>query len=80
MYIYEAQPWDWNMLLWHVAQVIIYVLIGLGLFGAAFLFIKKVTPFSIRKELEDDQNIALAVVIGAVFIGIAIILGSAIRS
>lgn len=80
MYVYEAVPWDWNMLLWHVSQVLIYVVLGIALFGAAFLLIEKLTPFSLRKELEDDQNTALAIVIGAVFIGIAIIVGSAIRS
>jgi putative membrane protein len=80
MYIYEAGPWDWNTLLWHVVQVVVYVLLGLGLFGAAFLLIKKVTPFSIRKELEDDQNTALAIVIGSVFLGIAVILAAAIKS
>jgi putative membrane protein len=40
----------------------------------------KMTPFSIRKELEEDQNIALGIVMGAALIGIAIILGSVIQS
>lgn len=72
-------PWDWGSLLWHVVQVLIYVFLGLGLFAGAYLVVEKVTPFSLRKELEEDQNVALAVVLGAVFIGIAIILASAIR-
>jgi uncharacterized membrane protein YjfL (UPF0719 family) len=40
---------------------------------------EKVTPFSIRKEIEEDQNIALGIIIGAAFIGLAIILAAAIK-
>ncbi len=71
--------WNWERLLWNITQVIIYVVIGLGLFGLAFLVISKLVPFSIRKEIEEDQNVALGVVLGAVFIGIAIILAAAIH-
>ncbi|MGL4555354.1 MAG: DUF350 domain-containing protein [Gemmataceae bacterium] len=74
-----AMPWNWDVLLWHVTQVVVYVVLGLGLFGFAFLVVQKVVPFSIRKEIEEDQNVALAVVLGAVFLGIAIILAAAIR-
>jgi putative membrane protein len=75
-----AHLWDWGLLSWHVIQVIIYVILGLGLFGVAFLAIQKFTPFSLRKELEDDQNTAVAIVLGAVFLGIAVILAAAIKS
>lgn len=74
-----AMPWNWDVLLWHITQVVIYVLVGLGLFGLAFLVVQKVVPFSIRKEIEDDQNVALGVVLGSIFISIAIILAAAIR-
>jgi putative membrane protein len=75
-----AHLWDWSLLSWHVFQVVIYVVLGLGLFGAAFLVIQRFTPFSLRKELEDDQNTAVAIVLGAVFLGIAVILAAAIKS
>ena len=56
----------------------IFTLFGLLVFGLAYTIIVKATPFSIRKELEEDQNIALAVVIGSVIIGIALIIVAAI--
>ena len=74
-----AMPWNWDVLLWHITQVVIYVVLGLGLFALAYLIVQKVVPFSIRKEIEEDQNVALGVVLGSVFIGIAIILAAAIR-
>jgi putative membrane protein len=56
-----------------------FVLLGLMLFGIAFFIIVKVTPFSIRKEIEDDQNTSLSIIIGSVFIGIALIIAAAIH-
>jgi uncharacterized membrane protein YjfL (UPF0719 family) len=56
-----------------------YTLFGLIVFAIAFWIIVKVTPFSIRKEIEDDQNTALAILIGAVILGLAIIIASVIH-
>lgn len=58
---------------------IVFVLLGLIVFAIAYLIIVKVSPFSVRKEIEDDQNIALGIVIGAVILGVAIIIASAIN-
>ena len=44
-----------------------------------FLVLVRVCPFSIRKEIEQDQNISLGLIIGAAIIGIAIIISAAIR-
>jgi len=41
--------------------------------------IEKVAPFSVRRELEEDQNIALAIVIGSVILGSALIIAAAIN-
>ena len=57
----------------------IFTAFGLLVFGLAYFIIVKASPFSIRKEIEDDQNIALAVIIGAVIIGVAIIIAAAIQ-
>jgi len=58
---------------------VVYTLLGLVVFGIAFWIIVKVSPFSIRKEIEDDQNTSLAILIGSVIIGLAIIISSAIH-
>ena len=73
------ETWDWGILFWHVAQVVVYVIVGLGMFGMAYLIIDKATPFSLGKELLEKNNVAVAIVLGAVFLGIAIILSAAIR-
>ncbi|MBX3188674.1 MAG: DUF350 domain-containing protein [Labilithrix sp.] len=53
--------------------------LGLILFAVAFYIIVKVTPFSLRKEIEEDQNTALAIIIASVIIGIALIVSAAIH-
>lgn len=66
--------------LWPVmVTTIIFVAIGLIVFALAFAIVVLVAPFSVKKEIEEDQNTALAIIIGALIIGIAIIIASAIN-
>lgn len=58
----------------------IYVLIGMGLFGMCWLLIEWLTPFSLRREIEVEKNLAIAILMGAMFIAISIIISAVIRS
>jgi putative membrane protein len=58
---------------------VIFTVFGLLVFGLAYMIIVKATPFSIRKEIEDDQNTALAIIIGAVILGVALIIAAAVH-
>lgn len=55
-----------------------FSLVGLLVFGIAFILMGKLAPFSIRKEIEDDHNVALAIIMAGVIIGIALIVSSAV--
>ncbi len=70
---------DLEFLLQHAISAIAFTLVGLVFFSLAFLVIQKVTPFSIRKEIEEDQNTALAIVIASVIIGVAMIVSAAVH-
>ena len=72
-------PVDLTQLEHLVIVTLIFSLIGIILFAVAFWIIVKVAPFSIRKEIEDDQNTALAIVIASVIIGIALIVAAAVH-
>ncbi|MEZ4445638.1 MAG: DUF350 domain-containing protein [Polyangiaceae bacterium] len=61
-----------------VVESVIFVGIGLVVFLIAFFLMTKIAPFSIRKEIEEDQNTSLGIVIGSVIIGLAIIIAAAI--
>jgi putative membrane protein len=62
-----------------MVAALVYATIGLAVFGVAFVVVDRLTPYSLWKELIDEKNVALAIVIGAVAIGISIIVSSAIR-
>ena len=62
-----------------MVTTLVFVILGLIVFALAFLVIAKATPFSVRKEIEEDQNIALAIVIAAVILGSALIIAAAVH-
>lgn len=61
-----------------LVTTLIFVILGLIIFALAFFFITVVAPFSVKKEIEEDQNVALGIVIGSIMLSIAIIIAAAI--
>ena len=53
-------------------------LIGIVIFAIAFALMVKVSPFSVKKEIEEDQNTSLGIIYGSVFIALAIIISAAV--
>lgn len=66
-----------DQLLEVLVTTLIFVSIGLIFFSVAYAVLSRVFP--IRKEIEEDQNTALGIVIGSIMIGIAIIIAAAIH-
>jgi len=58
---------------------LVYSIAGLVVFALAFVIVDRMTPYHLWKEIIDDQNVALAIIVGSVAIGIAIIVSAAIR-
>ncbi len=52
--------------------------VGVVVFTIAFWLMARLTPFSLRKEIEEDQNVALGIIMAAVIIGVAIVIAAAI--
>ena len=57
---------------------ILYALIGVAMFWVSFLIIDKLTPYDLWAEIVEKQNMALAVVVGAMSLGISIIVAAAV--
>ena len=62
-----------------VFDSIFYSVLGTIVLLVAFYLIEKVMPFSLRKEIAEDQNTALGIIMGAFVIGLSIIISAAIR-
>jgi len=63
----------------NLANAAAYTLFGVVVFGIAFVVMTKLTPFSVRKEIEEDQNTSLAIIMGSIVIGLAIIIAAAVH-
>ncbi|HEX8250982.1 MAG TPA: DUF350 domain-containing protein [Pyrinomonadaceae bacterium] len=60
-----------------LVTTLIFVFIGIVFFAVAYFILGRMFP--IHKEIEEDQNVALGIVIGSIMIGIAIIIAAAIN-
>ena len=69
----------YSSMMQNAVAAIVFAIIGVLLFILAFMLFDKLTPGSLWKELIEDQNTALGVLMGCVAIALAIIIASAIH-
>lgn len=62
-----------------ILGTVVYSALGIVIFMLAYAFIEKVCPFSVKKEISEDHNVALGIIIGSVIIGLSIIIAAAIQ-
>lgn len=58
---------------------ILYALIGIAVLWGAFVAIDKATPYNLWEEIVEKQNVALAVVVGAMMLGVSLIIAAAVH-
>jgi putative membrane protein len=58
---------------------ILFALIGVAVFWISFIVIDKLTPYDLWKELVENRNMALGLVVAAMSLGISIIVAAAIH-
>jgi putative membrane protein len=58
---------------------ILYALIGVIVFWLSFIIIDKMTPYNLWHEIVEKHNIALGIVVGAMSLGISIIVAAAVH-
>ena len=66
-----------DQLLETLVTTLVFVFIGIVIFAVTYGILGMIYP--IKKEIEEDQNSALGIVIGSIMIGIAIIIAAAIQ-
>lgn len=63
----------------YLINAIVFALLGIVLFVAAFIVLDKITPYALWKEIIEEQNVALAVLVGAMSLGLCIIIAAAVH-
>lgn len=69
----------WQQLSTNIIFAVLFSFLGLACFGIGFFLFDRFTPFRLWKELIDEHNVALAIVVGAVALGLCIIIAAAIH-
>lgn len=63
----------------HAIAAIIFAVIGLVVLAISIVLMSKLMPLPFWKEIEEDQNTALGIMVGSIVIGISIIIAAAIH-
>ena len=63
----------------NMLSAVVFAAIGIVIFVVFFVVLDWITPYDLWKELNEEKNTALAIVVGAVALGICIIIASAIH-
>ncbi len=63
----------------NLINALIYSALGILIFVIAFVMVDKLTPYHLWNEIVREHNTALAILIGAMSIGMCIIIAAAVH-
>ena len=66
------------LLIQHLIAAFVFSLVGVVVFAASLFLMERLTPFSLLHEIGEEHNVAAAIVIGAIVLGISVIIAAAI--
>lgn len=66
---------NWTSLL----ASVVFSFAGLAVFCLSFVIIDKLTPYNLWDELVKEKNVALAIVLGSVSLGVCVIIAAAVH-
>ena len=77
--IEESSVGSLTVLIEHLLAAAVFAFVGIVVLGLSFWLMEKFSSFSLKREIEEDQNVALSIVMGSVVIGISLIIAAAIH-
>ncbi len=63
----------------NVVNALVFAFVGIFIFVIAFFIMDKLTPYHLWKEIVQEHNQALAILVGAISLGICIIIAAAVH-
>lgn len=63
----------------YVLNAVIFAAVGLLIFVVAFVVVDRLTPYHLWNEIVHEHNTALAILVGAMSIGMCIIIAAAVH-
>jgi putative membrane protein len=62
-----------------ILNALIYAVLGIVVFAISFNVWDRMTPYDLWKQIIEEKNIALAIVVGFFSLGLSIIIASAVH-
>jgi uncharacterized membrane protein YjfL (UPF0719 family) len=62
-----------------VVNSIVFSLIGILIYALGFIILDRLTPYHLWREINEKQNTALAILVGSMAIGLALIIAAAVH-
>jgi uncharacterized membrane protein YjfL (UPF0719 family) len=62
-----------------ILNALVYAVLGIIIFVVSFAILDKLTPYALWKEIVEEKNVALAILVGAMSVGMCIIIASAVH-
>ena len=63
----------------NLLNALIYAILGIAIFIFCFFLLDKMTPYHLWREINEEKNVALAILIGAISLGMCIIIAAAVH-
>lgn len=76
----RAADLDAARLLGGIVATVVYGLVGIALVAIGFKAFSWVLPFDVKKELEEDHNLSVGVLLAALVLGICLVVAATIHS
>ena len=68
-----------SIMLTNVVAAIVFAVLGILIFVAAFVTLDRISPYTLWKEIIEEHNTALALLIGFIALSLSIIIAAAIH-
>jgi uncharacterized membrane protein YjfL (UPF0719 family) len=63
----------------NVLNALLYAVLGILIFVVAFILLDKLTPYHLWKEVVHEHNVALAILVGSLSVGLCLIIAAAVH-
>ena len=74
----ETAPNRLALLGGQLLTVVVFSIVGIVVFIGCLYLIERLTPFSIHREIIDEHNTSVGIVVGAIIIGMSLIVAAAV--
>lgn len=63
----------------YLLNALVYSLLGIVLFIISFAVLDLLTPYALWKEIVEEKNVALAIMVGLMSLGMCVIIAAAVH-